>query len=149
MVFSQYLEKVPSTRQLAIKNTNVASSDDRKHVVYEHGVPARVILRSSATPEQSISAEVSPMMVIGRKASMRDNEVTIDLTEFNAADAGVSRYHAMFLALDNHIYVKDIDSLNGSLLNGKRMKTSQEYVIMDRDIIAFGDLEFRIEFDYD
>lgn len=32
-------------------------------------------------------------MVIGRKASIRDYDVTIDLTDLNGAEAGVSRYH--------------------------------------------------------
>lgn len=149
MVFSQHTEVVPSTRQLAINNTNIAQADDRANVTYEKGIPSQLILRATADSDQAIRIDISLMMVIGRKDSIRDHEVNVDLTDFNASKAGVSRYHAVLLALDNYIYLKDIDSLNGSLLNGKRMTPSREYIIMDRDIVAFGNLEFRIEFAYD
>ena len=148
MVFSEHTEVIPSTQQLVIHNTNITQADDRAGIAYEKGIPTHLVLRSTTTSEHMISVELSPMMVIGRKASMRDYEVTIDLTDFNATKSGVSRYHAVLLALDNHIYLKDIDSLNGSLLNGKRMTPSKEYIIMDRDIVAFGNLEVRIEFVY-
>ena len=55
----------------------------------------------------------------------------------------------MVLALDNHIYFKDLDSLNGMHLNGKRMTPSKEYIIDNGDILAFGHLEVKIQFDYD
>jgi len=149
MVFQQKIDTVPSTRQLAIKNTNIAPASKRANIVYDKGVPAQLIFRSTQDDGKTVTFEINPIMVIGRKRSMRDYEVDVDLTDLNAADAGVSRYHAMLLSLDNHIHLKDIDSLNGSLLNGKRMTPSQEYILADRDTIAFGNLELRVEFVYD
>jgi len=149
MVFQQSTEIVPSTRQLSISNTNITTADERANIVYKNGFPTHLILRSTQDKDLMISTEIEPMMVIGRKASIRDYDVTIDLTDLNGAEAGVSRYHVMVLALDNHVHMKDIDSLNGSLLNGKRMTPSKEYIIDDGDIIALGNLELHVEFGYD
>ncbi|GEM_PF-1171600 len=150
MVFSQQTdEKVPATRQLIINNTAVQPADERHGIVYANGIPNYIMLRSISEPEHFLKIEVSPMIVIGRKQSMRDSQVDVDLADFNGSEAGVSRYHAMMLALDSYIYLKDIDSLNGSLLNGKQLMASKEYIITEGDIVAFGRVEFSIEFLYD
>jgi len=37
-------------------------------------------------------------------------------------DRSLSRQHARFSFLDNHIWVEDLDSTNGTKVNGKRIK---------------------------
>lgn len=148
MIFKQTTYEAPTTKQLILNNTNITPADERHHIFYDGGIPDRLIFNSLSNPQQSLTVNLSPIMVIGRKRSMRDYEVNIDLTDLNAAEFGVSRYHAMVLALDNHIYFKDLDSLNGMRLNGKRMIASKEYIIDNRDIIAFGQLEVKIQFEY-
>ena len=149
MVLVKEIKRVPVTRQLRLTNTHVDFAEDRTSIATDNRIPRQLELHAIHDGDHMITVDISPMMVIGRKRSMRDYEVNIDLTNLNGAEAGVSRYHAMMLALDNHIYVKDIDSLNGSLLNGKRMTPSKEYILMDGDIVAFGKLELRVIFVYD
>jgi FHA domain len=148
MIFKQTTNETPITKHLALNNTGITPADERQGIFYDDGIPDRLIFNCLNNKQQSIMTDLTPIMVIGRKRSMRDYEVNIDLTDLNAADLGVSRYHAMILALDNHIHIKDLDSLNGMRLNGKRMMPSKEYIIDHGDIIAFGRLEVKIQFDY-
>lgn len=138
---------IPETRQLLIDKTHIATADNYDNQQYdERGVPTSLILRSTHDKRHTLVVDVEPMMVIGRKHSMRDSEVTIDLTNFDAVESGVSRYHAMLLAFDDHLCLKDIGSLNGTLLNGKRMVTSRDYKVTHGDTITLGELELVIEF---
>ena len=148
MVFKEESHQAPSTKQLLINNTQMDHADERHDIFYDGGIPNRLIFKSLADTQQRLTFDLVPIMVIGRKRSMGDYDVNIDLTAMNAATLGVSRYHAMLMAFDNHIYIKDLESMNGVLLNGKRMIPSKEYVIDNGDIIAFGNLEVRVQFDY-
>ena len=148
MIFKQVSQQVPSTKQLFINKTQIDITNDRHNIFYDDGIPDRLIFKHVKNSAQSVCAELTPIMVIGRKCSMSDYEVNNDLTDMNGSVLGVSRYHAMLMAFDNHIYIKDLDSLNGMLLNGKRMIPSKEYVFDDGDILAFGSLEVRVQFDY-
>jgi pSer/pThr/pTyr-binding forkhead associated (FHA) protein len=148
MIFKQTTTETPATKQLFLNNTNIAPADERHHIPYANGMPDQLIFNSLSNPEHMLTFDLNSIMVIGRKRSMRDYEVNIDLADLNGAELGVSRYHAMLLALDNHIYIKDIESMNGMRLNGKQMTPSKEYIIDIGDIIAFGNLEVKIQFIY-
>ena len=146
MVFETVNQETIETQQLVLNDTHIEPADERRKVVYENGVPAQIMFQNLSNKDQSVTIDMQPMTVIGRKRSMRDSEVTVDLNEMNAAVLGVSHYHAMMLAFDNHIYIKDLDSLNGMRLNGKQMQPSREYLIGNGDILALGNLELRIKF---
>lgn len=141
-------DKAPKTKQLVFHNIHLASDDERQGIIYNDGIPDRLMLSIPDQSTHTILVDLNPIMVIGRKRSMRDYEVTIDLTDLHAAEYGVSRYHAILMAMDNHIIIKDIDSLNGTYLNGKRLEALKEYVIDDEDMITFGDLNLKVSFIY-
>lgn len=146
MVFNHVKYETPPTKQLVLNNTHIEVANDRDHIVYENGVPQQITFQCLHDKDLSVTFDTIPINVVGRSRSMRDAQVTVDLTDMNAAELGVSHYHAMMLAFDNHIYIKDIDSINGMLLNGKRMQPAKEYLIADGDIVAFGNLEVKIQF---
>ena len=91
---------------------------------------------------------VSSMMVVGRRSSMKDMEVMVDLSGFDAYKMGVSRFHAMILTLDNRVTIKDLDSLNGTKLNNLDLQPSHEYLLEHGDKVSFGKLNFLISFIY-
>lgn len=92
--------------------------------------------------------QVNPTMVVGRRNSMKDMEVNIDLSDFDAYQLGVSRFHAVIRAENNRLTVEDLDSMNGTRLNNLDLQPSQDYVIENGDKISFGKLSFTIEFMY-
>ncbi len=84
-------------------------------------------------------------MVIGHRTSMNDREVDIDMSAYGARDHFVSRYHAMLLAIDR-MAIKDLNSLNGTLINGKVLTPGREYILRDGDEVTLGTLSLKLDF---
>ncbi|MEL7449595.1 MAG: AAA family ATPase [Pseudomonadota bacterium] len=67
----------------------------------------------------------SRRLMVGRDV---DNEITV-ISEF------VSRHHAQILVQDDGVWVKDLNSTNGTFVNGKRIRSVK---LNDGDIMAVG-----------
>ena len=84
---------------------------------------------------------VEPELIIGRrKADDPEDDVTVDLTRFGAANLGVSRRHASILIEAGDVFVVDLNSTNGTRLNGKAARPDQPYRLRDGDEIEFAQL---------
>lgn len=84
---------------------------------------------------------VEPEHIIGRISPDDPNDdVSIDLTRFNAASQGVSRRHARILIEAGDVFLVDLDSRNGTRLNGKVLKPEQPYRLRDGDEMELGQL---------
>ena len=68
------------------------------------------ISRGNKKPDNRSLSEDELPFTIGRD---QENKLRID-------DTAVSRFHAVMFAEDGNYYVQDIDSTNGTLVNGKR-----------------------------
>lgn len=53
-------------------------------------------------------------------------------------DSSISRLHARFRKQGNTIYLQDLDSTNGTFVNGKRLYMGEEAIIRRGDEIQFG-----------
>jgi FHA domain len=85
--------------------------------------------------------------IIGRVNG--DEETTppdIDLTPFKAAQKGVSRYHASIKRNGPMLYLTDLQSRNGTWLNGKRLVGTEERLLRDGDTVRLGRLLALIRF---
>ncbi len=89
---------------------------------------AKIILTHDGTVIKEYLLE-KERMTIGRKPH---NDIQLD-------DNTVSGEHAAFLALQN-IYIEDLGSTNGTLLNGERVK---KRMLNHNDIIKIGRHEFK------
>lgn len=61
--------------------------------------------------------------LIGRKDPEQSFAPAIDLDEFDT-DSKVSRLHARIMIANNQAYLEDLDSLNGTYLQGSKEKLS-------------------------
>ncbi len=68
------------------------------------------------------------------------------LDEFNALEQGVSRHHAVIYLEDNVLKVMDLDSVNGTYLNGLRLIPHQCRILRDGDELRLGNLRLRASF---
>ena len=134
------------TRPLSSNDEYQEAPHRRPHIL-DNRVPKSVRFITSDLDEV-VSVDVSPMMVIGRRNSMKDLDVVVDLSGFKAYQMGVSRFHAMILTLDNRVTIKDLNSLNGTRLNNLDLQPSQEYILEHGDKVTFGKLNFLIAFEY-
>ncbi len=70
----------------------------------------------------------------------------VDLTPHNAYACGVSRLHAILKLVDNQIVVMDLDSSNGTYVNGVRIPPHVETPLVHGDVIALGKLKIQVLF---
>jgi len=68
----------------------------------------------------------------------------IDLSSFRANDHGVSRIHAEIRVDVDGVRVVDLDSANGTLVNGKRLNPQDPARIRQGDIIQLGSLSLQL-----
>src|SRR5258708_6295924 len=58
------------------------------------------------------------------------------------ADATISRRHAELLLVENDLFVRDINSRNGTFLNGRRISNFEK--LRARDMLQFGSAVFTV-----
>ncbi|XWX04405.1 FHA domain-containing protein [Aggregatilineales bacterium SYSU G02658] len=86
-------------------------------------------------------------VVVGRSSSA--GSVEVDLSPYNAVDLGISRHHVQFDIVGDRLMVKDLESVNGSSLNGKPLAPNHYYPVTHGDELKIGRLKMRIFFLYD
>ncbi|MEZ4669031.1 MAG: FHA domain-containing protein [Anaerolineae bacterium] len=79
-------------------------------------------------------------LVIGRSDSRSSYIPDVDLAEMKALEKGVSRRHAAFVRLQEKLHILDLGSINGTYLNGTRLKPETPYLINSGDQLGLGDL---------
>jgi pSer/pThr/pTyr-binding forkhead associated (FHA) protein len=68
----------------------------------------------------------------------------VDLNKYEAYDAGISRMHAELRIAEDGVYVVDLDSSNGTIVNGKRILAQEPEPINHGDILQLGRLRLQV-----
>jgi pSer/pThr/pTyr-binding forkhead associated (FHA) protein len=142
---SNYFKKVPSdtvTNHSMPRPKPLAEVLDRVDAETEMPKTLRFILPNGTALDVSTEREIS----IGRKTRPSDPTVTLDLHQHEGFQHGVSRFHAMIVAVKGVLNLRDLNSVNGTLLNGLKLLPITSYKIQNGDIITFGTLEIKVEF---
>ncbi|MCR5792904.1 MAG: FHA domain-containing protein [Lachnospiraceae bacterium] len=61
-------------------------------------------------------------------------------------NCAVSRFHAKLEKIENEIYLVDLNSTNGTFVNGKRLKCNERIQLNLTDQIHFADVEYRLKY---
>lgn len=85
-------------------------------------------------------------VVVGR-AMEGDNTIGFDLTPYGAFHFGVSRMHAILTLQDGFLYLEDLNSTNGTRINGFQVTPKQRYRLRDADEIEFARLRTGVRFE--
>jgi hypothetical protein len=83
------------------------------------------------------------LIIVGDTVIGRDG-TEINLEDQNAQELGVSRKHIMLRPTNKHLYLMDLGSMNGTLLNGVLISPSRAYPLGGRDVITLGKLTFTL-----
>jgi len=119
----------PATKPMDLSNSKTAPVSEHRHAKgMEPKRKAYLIPQAGGDPV----AVDSPQIVVGRSSS-------VDCT---VVDPQVSRRHALVLAVHNVYYVHDLDSTNGTFINGE--KVGHEH-LSHGDLVVFGNSVFRFE----
>jgi hypothetical protein len=93
----------------------------------------RLVVERGAGLAHGAEYGVGPGLGIGRA---RGNDICIE-------DSFASSRHARLYDRDGLVYIEDMNSTNGTYVNGRRLGAQQ--VLKPRDRIRIGDTEFRFE----
>jgi hypothetical protein len=112
-----------------------ATFQDRNQVI--------IHIRESSEP---ITILPDSEFMIGRKDPASGIVPDLDLTPHGALEKGVSRNHAVLRRGEDVLSIIDLDSANGTYLNGQRLAAHQPRLLRDGDEIRLGKLVLHIYF---
>jgi len=77
-------------------------------------------------------------ITLGREDPVSGIFPDIDLTPYGAQEAGVGRQHAKMTIQNQAMYIEDLNSVNGTLVNKKRIQPGQPVMLKNGDEIRLG-----------
>lgn len=78
---------------------------------------------------------------MGRSDLTRSNYIPdIDLGACNGMELGVSRRHAALVEYQGLVHLVDLNSSNGTFINGERLRAETPYPLHPDDKIRFGQI---------
>lgn len=89
---------------------------------------------------------LSKELSIGRLDAASATFPDVDLTSYGGLEKGVSRRHAKIIRQDNEIFIEDLGSVNGTLLNGQSLTPYLQYPLNSGDEVQLGNLVLRLRF---
>lgn len=83
-------------------------------------------------------------LMLGRESF--ENEPHINFTQFQGVEAGISRRHARLVRHPFSLICQDLNSTNGTFINGERLDPNKPALIRDGDELMLGTLKIRVNF---
>jgi hypothetical protein len=84
-------------------------------------------------------------VIVGRMT--RESMPDLDLTLYRGTVLGVSRRHAMIRPTKKALYLTDLNSTNGTYLNGSRLDPGVSQALKEGDTISFAQIHFKLTID--
>ncbi len=109
--------------------------------------PWRLVIQISGKSHTTLGLEVTERILIGRAdPTSPDQPPELDLTAYGGKENGVSRRHAEITFLDNSLYITDLDSTNGTKLNGFLLPPHHGFRLRDGDEVQVGQMKLVVRF---
>lgn len=94
-----------------------------------------------------VTFTISDLVIIGRYNDVvTPNEPDVDLNPYGGREKGVSRQHLKITRKGILLYVTDLGSTNGTMLNGRRLFPHTERLLRDGDELHIGHLRVGVRF---
>ena len=108
-------------------------------------LPGRLTLLIVAVQEMLAFNGVSEI-ILGRTSASNPERIEVDLSPYEAYQAGVSRQHARIDVHGSTVTVTDLASANGTRLNGQALHPHTACTLKNEDILTLGTLKIQIKF---
>jgi hypothetical protein len=105
--------------------------------------PLSLILVES---RQRISLPAIYLVYLGRRDEQHNIHPDIDFTPDGGEAYGVSRQHARIHQSKDGVFIEDLNSTNGTFLNGQRLIPSKLYPLEHGDMLRLGHLGLAVAF---
>ena len=96
-----------------------------------------------------VRVPVDNQLMVGRTDPTQTVFNGLDLTPFGGGELGVSRKHAVIRWQGPQLFIYDMDSGNGTVLNGTRLQPNIGYRLADGDSLYIGHLPIKIRLNTD
>lgn len=141
----------PFPQPNAVRSFDLGLSwEPREYIRVPEGVaaqcetPWRLIWVSFDLAHPILGLDVYGDTILGRATSDEVDQPDLDLSDYDALAYGVSRQHLLLHPTNQEIQLTDLDSTNGTLLNGDWVKPKVPHVLRNNDTVALGGLLFQV-----
>lgn len=111
---------------------------DLKKAASESAATTRLVVQVEAPRKRVFQAALQQTCIIGRMSEEDTSQPDIDLTSADAKNAGVSRLHARISTRGEMLYIEDLQSTNGTRINGVELVPGKSYRILASDEVEIG-----------
>ncbi|MEP6985259.1 MAG: FHA domain-containing protein [Chloroflexota bacterium] len=91
----------------------------------------------------------SQRAMMGRQAPFMLQVPDVDLTALSAAEHGISRVHAVIDCTRTGLQITDLDSRNGTFVNGEKLHPFNAHVLRHSDTVRLGSLSLNVNIKVD
>ncbi|MCD4685260.1 MAG: FHA domain-containing protein [Anaerolineae bacterium] len=98
-------------------------------------------VKRSDTP---LHVQVTGRLVVGRSVSKADDTLGLDLKRYGAQIMGVSRHHMVIIKDSHTLMIEDLNSTNGTFINGFRLLSGEPRFLRDGDELHLGQFVMRV-----
>jgi pSer/pThr/pTyr-binding forkhead associated (FHA) protein len=105
----------------------------------------RILFELTGANRGLLAFEILDDVVVGRD-HQGETAPDLDMTILDAVELGVSRQHAILRPTDNHLYVIDLESTNGTHINFYPVGTGRAVALKVHDQLQFGQLNMIVAF---
>ncbi|MEM6527383.1 MAG: FHA domain-containing protein [Chloroflexota bacterium] len=84
-------------------------------------------------------------IIIGRNDARTEVKADLDLGPYDAAKKGVSRNHVALYINGSRLIVRDLNTSNGTTLNGQRLNPEHEYIMTGSDTLILGAFRVNVQ----
>lgn len=110
--------------------------------------PWRLLMQIGGETQTTVGLEVRDKIVIGRSDPVASFYPDLDLSPYGGQKKGVSRRHATVVQ-DNEqkaLFLEDLNSTNGTRINGFLLEPRRRYRLRDGDELEFGKVQMVLRF---
>lgn len=140
-------ENLPDSRTHLLSSQDLQAQENRvsnlSGAVFQpasHIIVLEVDSRFYPLPDQE-------SVIIGRRSTAHGQyALDVDLSFFNGLGHGVSRQHLTITRKNTLVYIYDMNTTNGTWLNGQKLTPMSERLLRDGDQLRLGQLKVRVQF---
>lgn len=100
--------------------------------------PWRIIFHTAGPNPVTIGLDVREPLVLGRADPNLDENPDLDLTIHGAIEHGISRHHAVLVPAPDGLFLIDLDSTNGTWVNGQYLNPEDRHSLKVGDRVELG-----------
>jgi len=106
----------------------------------------KVIFQPMAASEvKELGVEVKGLMIVGRVEEGAPSKPDLDLNPFDAGSFGVSRMHVIITPSSEGPCITDMNSTNGTWINGLYLEPGRQYRLRSNDRVELGTLKLLVK----